>query len=354
MTATDKTETHSQHNNFDFLRILAAIMVLFAHQFALMRQDAPVFFPVGFGELGVAIFFSISGFLVVKSWINDPHIFRFIARRFLRIWPALIVVTCLAALILGPLVTKLTWSEYFHARETWSYFTTLRLNIQFQLPGVFLTNPYPAAVDGSLWSIPLEVKWYWILLIGGVLRVLKYKWLILAIFVALGVYQFGIYHAETNPEPNYSREYGLYFTYGVCLYLFHSYWIQKKMLGFVGVVVATCALVADHHPTIALLCALPYCVIMFGTLSTPVINRFGRFGDLSYGIYIYAFPVQQTIIWLNHGQYSLPVCMALSLTCTVFFAFISWYVIEKPAMRCKPKARPAKIKANASSLAAIL
>jgi peptidoglycan/LPS O-acetylase OafA/YrhL len=345
------TTPNSQHNNFDFLRIVAATMVLFAHQFGLMNRPTPALFSVGYGEWGVSIFFTISGFLVAKSWTNDPHIFRFMARRFLRIWPGLFVVTCLAALVMGPIVSKLSVSDYFHTPETWTYFNALQLKIQFVLPGVFLTNPYPTAVNGALWSIPLEVKWYWILLIGGVLRMLNYKWLIFAILISLAVYQFGIYHAETNPERNYSREYGLYFTYGVCLHLFHNFWYQKKTIGLAVISVGTCAIAAAGHPMIASWFALPYCVIAFGCISTPVINRFGRFGDLSYGIYIYAFPVQQLIIWLNQGKYSLPVCMVLSMICSVFFAFISWHLIEKPPMRFKPKTTSTKTKKDGFALA---
>ena len=347
------TTSHTQPNNFDFLRIVAACLVIFAHQFALMAQDAPVFFPVRYGELGVCIFFTISGYLVTKSWTNDPHIFRFAARRFLRIWPALLVVTSLAALVLGPIMTDLSLSSYFHSKETWTYFNALLLKIQFLLPGVFLTNPYPIAVDGALWSIPLEVKWYFILLIGGALRMLNFKWLILAIMAALAAYHFGIYHAETNPEQNYSHSYGLYFIYGVCLQLFSDSWQERKLYGFVIVSICAYAIHAAGHSLIALWVALPYYVIAFGSLSTPVTRRFGRYGDLSYGIYIYAFPVQQLIIALNQGKYSLPVCLLLSLCCAVALAYCSWHLVEKPALRFKPKTWSAKANREAPIFTAV-
>lgn len=336
------TFSENHHNNFDSLRILAAAMVLFSHQFALLGQPEPAILPAtSLGGTGVCIFFSISGYLVAKSWLRDPDIFRFILRRFLRIWPALFVATCGAALVIGPLVSTLTIDEYIHSEQTLRFFRTLYLKIEYALPGVFATNPFPNAVNGSLWTIPLEVKWYAVLLIAGVLRVLRYKWIVLAILFLLAIYHFGIDHAE----PNFLREFGLYFIYGVCMHLFHNAWNDKKIVG--AVVIGTLAFVIGFtgYPMIALLLALPCLVIVFGTTSTPVIRRFGRFGDISYGMYIYAFPVQQFIIWLSEvseDRFSFLTYLSLSFATTVLLAFASWHLIEKPVIQMKPGARSVK------------
>jgi len=337
---------NKHQNNFDFIRIVAALMVLFTHQFDLMRQPAPILFPIGFGELGVCIFFTVSGFLVAQSWCSDPHILRFIARRFLRIWPGLTVVTALAALVMGPLITSVSLHDYFHSGQTFNFFRSLLLEIQYVLPGVFATNPYPNAVNGSLWTIPLEIKWYEILLIGGVLRLLKFKWIIFTIMVLVAVYQFGIYHAETNPEPHYTRQFGLYFIYGTCMHLFLAQLTARRFLVGLVIIGAAILIYIAGHPIIALWLALPYLVIAFGTLQTPVISRFGRFGDLSYGIYIYAFPVQQLGIWLNQGRYPLVICLLFSLVVTVLCAYVSWHCVEKQAMKLKPRLNQTKPTAN--------
>ena len=331
------SSTQSQHNNFDFLRILAASLVLFSHQFDLLKLPSPAVLPVGFGELGVCIFFSISGYLVTQSWTNDPHIFRFMARRFLRIWPGLIVATCLAALIMGPAVSIFSFSAYFKNTQVFIYFQTLLLKIQFFLPGVFTDNPYPNAVNGSLWTIPLEVKCYAILLVAGALSLLNSKWLIFATFLVLACIHFRIFHTETHPGMNYLRNFGLYFLYGTCMHLFQHYWKSKKTVGLIIVCLLTYLATSLSQPLVALLIAVPYGVVVFGSTSTPFFNRFGRFGDLSYGIYIYAFPVQQCVIWLIHGRYSLWVHLALSFTATISLSFFSWHWVEKPAMKLKPK-----------------
>lgn len=324
-------------NNFDFMRLTAALMVLVQHQFDLMHQTVSSPFPIGYGELGVAIFFTISGFLVVQSWIADPHIIRFMEKRFLRIWPGLLVATCLAALVLGPTITTLGWQEYFSSELTLRYFRNLRLDIQYLLPGVFAANPYPNAVNGSLWTIPLEVKWYGLLLIGGVLRLFKYRWIILSLTILVAVYQFGIYHAETNPEPNYTRQFGLYFLYGICMYLLMNFWEQNFIKGVIITSIISGLFLMAGHSAIALWTLLPFVVISLGSKSVPVINRFGRFGDLSYGIYIYAFPMQQLMIWINRGRYSLTVCLIGTIVSTLLFAFVSWHLVEKQALKLKPK-----------------
>jgi peptidoglycan/LPS O-acetylase OafA/YrhL len=329
--------TQHPHNNFDFWRISAAAMVLVSHQFALLGKAEPSLVPgASFGFLGVGIFFSVSGFLVAQSWQRDPHAFRFIKRRFLRIWPALIVVTCLTALVLGPLISTLPVSEYFGSAETLHYFKILVLNIKYELPGVFAENPYPRAVNGSLWTIPVEVRWYWITLIAGVAGLLRFRWIVLFAMFGLAIYHFGIYGAETNPERIFGVEYGLFFMYGVCLTLYRDLWegrVSRLAFPLAGVALLFAAF---GHPFIALWVFLPFAVIASGVASSPVIRRFGRFGDLSYGFYIYAFPVQQLVVWWTYPSLSLPASLALSALGTIVLAYLSWHLVEKPALKLKP------------------
>jgi peptidoglycan/LPS O-acetylase OafA/YrhL len=150
----------SRSNNFDFVRLLAAGIVLCGHQFAVCLRPEPLSFGlITLGTLGVLIFFSISGYLVAQSWDRDPHVLRFTIKRFLRIWPGLAVVTFVAAFIVGPAVTSLSLRDYFSSSITWDYFSQFYLNIEYALPGVFERNPI-SAVNSSLWTIPIEVSWY--------------------------------------------------------------------------------------------------------------------------------------------------------------------------------------------------
>jgi len=325
------------YNNFDFLRIFAASLVLFSHQFAMLGLHEPdLFLSRSLGGIGVYIFFAISGYLISESWLRDPHIFRFIARRFLRVWPGLTVVTCLTVFIVGPVVTTLTVHDYFHSNQTFQFFKLLILKEDLMLPGVFATNPLADSVNGSLWTIAVEVKCYLYLLLLGALRILKLKWVVLAFLLFIVFFQFAILKIEVNHEPHFMREYGLYFLAGTCLNLFRSWWIDRKLLLLALVGILTVILNFAGHPMIALWVFIPATAIVIGNESTPVLRRFGRFGDLSYGVYIYAFLVQQCVVWYCGNGLTFAYGLALSAAITFVFAFLSWHLIEKPALKFKP------------------
>lgn len=120
---TEKIQPNGHQNNaFDFLRIFAASAVLYSHSYALYGLPEPYPLPgQTYGSLAVALFFSISGFLVCQSWMNDPSFSRFFIRRALRIFPGLLVVVILTALVIGPLFTTLTLQEYFASGTAWNY-----------------------------------------------------------------------------------------------------------------------------------------------------------------------------------------------------------------------------------------
>lgn len=198
-------------NNFDFLRFVAAYMVLFSHQLVLTGNSGPNITSFDLGKLGVVIFFSISGYLVTQSWDHDPSIWRFLAKRMLRIWPALIVVTCITVLFLGPIVSTEPINHYFINHKTWDYFRVLKLIIRYELPGVFVTNPFPNAVNGSLWTLPIEFRWYLILMALGVVGLLRNRFLLLIAVTALAIFVFVIKDAQNNPDWKLHLQLGVFF-----------------------------------------------------------------------------------------------------------------------------------------------
>ncbi len=331
----------ARHNNFDFLRVFAAFMVLFSHQYALNGLPEPLLGSKALGNVGVLIFFSISGFLVSQSWRNDPHWVRFVAKRFLRIWPGLAVVTLLAAFVLGPIVSTLSTSAYFAGPDFIDFFNNLKLMaIRYHLPGVFETNLYPKAVNGSLWTIPLEVRCYLALSLIGLIGLARRRWIAVLALLGLVAYYFGV----VRDPNNYQYQFALYFFLGTCLDVYRDKWDAQplKLLAPAAVLSAVAFLLGAVD--VGLLLILPACVIVFGTRSTPVVNRFGRFGDLSYGIYIYAFPVQQTLIWAGAAKLPFAVGLMLAAAVTVAFAWFSWHLVEGPALGFKP-GRRAKVPA---------
>src|SRR6188768_3368852 len=143
----------SRHNNFDLLRLLAAWAVLVSHSFAVLDQPEPLH-QLGstLGNVGVLIFFAVSGLLIRRSWEYDPSPRDFWVKRGLRLLPALATVGVLTAFVLGPLVTTSSPSAYFSSWQTWIYPVRLVLMFPFGagLPGVFEDNPMAGAVNGPL------------------------------------------------------------------------------------------------------------------------------------------------------------------------------------------------------------
>lgn len=325
---------HSRLNNFDFLRIVAAFLVLVSHQFALNGLPEPEVFQMSLGTFAVLIFFSVSGFLVSQSWRHDPYALRFLLKRFLRIWPGLAVVTLAAAFVLGPLVSALDAQAYFGHPDLRDFLRNLKVTtIRYVLPGVFEGNPHPRAVNGSLWTIPLEVRCYFALLAAGIVGLMARRWM-----MALGTLAFGIYFFGFAFDPkNYQYHFALYFFAGVCLDLYRRTWEAQPawLLAAAGAGSAAFHLLGMNH--VALLCMIPALVVFIGTRSTPVLNRFGRYGDVSYGVYIYAFPVQQTVVWMTGKDFPFVAGLLIASVATLACAFLSWHLVEHPALRLKSR-----------------
>ena len=154
-------------NNFDALRLLAALTVVVAHAWPLTGvSPSPMLGGIKVFHLAVFVFFAISGYLITTSWQRAPRVRRFLAARVLRIFPALILVVVLTVLVIGPVATTLPLGEYFTSPQTWGYLVTVTLAAAYQLPGVFDQNPLDV-VNGSLWTLGPEFACYLLVLTIG-------------------------------------------------------------------------------------------------------------------------------------------------------------------------------------------
>lgn len=326
-------------NALDLLRLIAAWMVLFSHQFVLLGLDEPLWLGrFSWGELGVGIFFFLSGGLVWCSWQRDPHLGRFFARRCLRIFPALVVVVLLSVLVLGPALTSLTWMEYWQAEGTWRYLKTLLLNNQKGLPGVFVHNPLADAVNGSLWSLGPEFLAYLILAAVGriFLKMHRDVAVIGLLLVMLGLLAWYVgEHGISKPH----LEVVVLFGWGVCW--LHWRWQRQHGMSFsrwgcltVALGLLLCLLLVDGLNRLVLLLHVALLVSLAYKVAWGQ-QMLARVGDLSYGMYIYAFPVQQTLIHFFPNWSFGPHLLSATLL-TVLLAWLSWHCIEKLALHLKP------------------
>lgn len=333
----------SKMNSFDLLRLVAATMVLYSHQFALLGMPEPSFFAWNtFGGAGVTIFFFLSGMLVWSSWNRDPDWFRFFQRRSLRIFPALWLAVVLTVLLLGPIVSTLPWRHYFGSMETWRYFTTAALLNQHTLPGVFKENFYPRAVNGSLWTLPVEFLCYASVAVVGGLRwapkgsMISVSLLIVVLLASLGPLFSG---ARFQPHFEMIAVFWWGVTYG---YFTQTVWrtTQDNMTALLLVMLSFLffAFVGERgFDRMAMLVSTLF--LVHGSRSVSVGGRLtDSLGDLSYGMYIFAFPVQQMVVHWGRGQnWSMSLHFYLSLLITSLLAYVSWHVVESRALLHKPK-----------------
>ena len=329
----------SHANNFDFIRFCAASLVLFSHHYALTGNGdlAPTFFQLNsLGDLAVSIFFCLSGYLVTQSWFADPHPVRFAQRRILRIWPALTVVVLLSVLVLGPLLSQLVLGAFFRHEHARLYLQNLIMLPFFHLPGVFETNISPA-VNGSLWTIPLEVQCYLALMVAGFVGILTSR----RHLIRFAILYIAVYTYWQRPEllgrMNHIFELGAYFAAGALLFATRDQWQSRSWQWCIAAALATLLCWQLELRYLAALIAVSWLTIYLGQMRTPIISRFGRYGDFSYGMYLFAFPVQQTVIYLYYPQLSFWPSMLLAFAVTLCCAVISWYWVEKPALSFKPQ-----------------
>lgn len=332
----------SHRNNLTALRWLAAGLVLYGHSFVLLGLPQPVFMSwTKLGPLGVYIFFAISGYLVTQSWESDSHSLRFLQRRALRIFPGLVVCTVLSVFVLGPLLTSLPLVDYFLSISTRKYFINIALYITYYLPGVFETNHLANAVNGSLWSLPAEFSMYLALALFGLMRVPRIGWLA----VVLGLMLLAKFWAMQTPDMLvvYGTDVrqvvicGVYFWVGAVFYRYRLSRLFTKTSIFVAVILWLCLSRWMDIFVMASWLILPFLALAFGLASNSWLSRLANY-DYSYGIYIYAFPIQQTVakFW---PQMPLGLYLAITATATLVMASLSWHWVEQPALRLKPTQR---------------
>lgn len=340
------TAAEHRSNNFDALRLFAALLVIWSHQFSVMGQPVHLILNGNEpGAVGVVLFFAISGYLVTLSWLADPNFLRFSARRVLRIWPGLCVAVLACVVVLGPLLTQVTQQQYWKSPVTWDYFSNLWLQTRYALPGVFETNPIASSMNGPLWTIPLEVTCYVGLAALGVIGATRTRWFGPVMFlVLLGYLQWRYMPHAGKPAPEWSSllQYSIMFAIGSSLACLRSFWITRRVIAAIVIVLAMWAL-REFGPSVMagqtpLMTAAALAVI-WGTACTPVLHRAGRFGDFSYGMYIYAFPVQQLVVWTFRNQLGFNTAISLTIVGTLILAALSWHLVEKPALSFKPRRR---------------
>jgi peptidoglycan/LPS O-acetylase OafA/YrhL len=330
-------------NNLSVLRLFAASMVLYGHSFIFLGQQEPLFLSwLPLGPLGVFIFFVISGYLISESWDRDPHLLRFFQRRLLRIIPGLTICILLTIFFFGPIFTTLPLKTYFIDKHTYGYLQNIVLHIVYYLPGVFEHNRVANAVNGSLWSLPVEFLMYIVVAAIGVMSGNRWVFAALAVISAATCLLWAQVSKEMVVIYNFDLRQGFlcgtYFWVGACVYKFKIRPYLTLPVGMLSIFIMLCLEPWTDLLANASWILLPIVVLTFGFAYSPWLSRLTVRGDYSYGIYIYSFPIQQAVVYIEPQieiRAYLLLCMSLTLIC----AIASWHWVERPAMSLKPRHR---------------
>jgi peptidoglycan/LPS O-acetylase OafA/YrhL len=331
-------------NNFDFIRFVLATMVIHSHCWQVLSGRANTD-PIGRylhgqnsgGGVAVAFFFALSGFLVVKSWQQSRTVGDFLRKRALRIYPALTAVCVLCVFIVGPLGGA-DLHTYFRSLHTYFFFGWLALHACITLPGVFTNLPTPW-VDSPLWTIPYEMLCYASVVLLGGLGVVRRRGMVLSVLLAL--------YAFINLRPHWDRSihyFGSltpmpplmsYFWSGAVVYLYRdviprSRWLLVLCLGL---------LAASRLINLNLVLPLcgTYCLFYLAFSRTFRLHGFGRWGDCSYGLYLYAWPIQQLLAQRLGTSIHPLTLFAATMPLAWIVAMLSWHFLERPCLSLKPK-----------------
>ena len=336
------TVAQGRDNNFNLIRMLAAWAVLVSHAYPIALGPGtpqPLKDATGYtlGTLAVFVFFAISGFLIAASFERARSHTDFLLARVLRLYPGLFVSLLLAAFVLGPAMTTLPVTDYLTGTDPYLFMLkNLALVLpDYTLDGVFTDNPFPS-VEGSIWTLFYEVACYigvFVLGIAGLLGNVRTMALLFGVYLA-GWIALDLAGDPIHPKLAALRELSLPFAIGTALYI----WRHQIRLS-VGILLAACAVTLALKYSvgpgplydIAFVLTLSYATFWLAYVPGGVIRQYNRLGDYSYGLYIYAFPLQGLVVALLPGSDVLTNIL-LATPLTLFFSVLSWHLIEAPAL----------------------
>lgn len=339
------------NNNFDLMRLSAAIGVIVGHSYVLLPTPGAediirslLEFDYS-GSLSVKIFFFLSGILVTNSFLNTPDIKVFLLSRALRIWPALFIVLLVSAFIIGPTFTNLSLTDYFADSRVVKYVgDSLLMNIKYQLPGVFSPNPL-TAVNGSLWTIPYEVFAYIFLACAGALGLVRHRLIatLLCVLIIIDpVLDTPVLFTwlQDNPEITFLAP---CFAMGVLAALYQD---DLVISGSAPVAFFILAYLFSQAPLKPLFFYAGLFSLILYIATRRSVVRLKPKADISYGVYLWGFPTQQCLVAL-FPSLGLAFHQSAAILIAAVLGWLSWHGVEKHAMAYAKRLRGNILNRNA-------
>lgn len=336
-----------QTNNFNFIRVIAAAMVIITHTYVLigLGTQHDFLYQLSNGEimistLGLRAFFIISGYLIIQSMEKSTSYGSYFKKRILRVFPGLIACILFIILVLGAIYTSKPIFAYYTSATTWKYLYNISLyKGVFIIPSVF-DDHIIQVINGSIWTLAYEFSYYIMVMVLCAIGIFKRKWIAGIVFCCffclqlLTIYtkvpgKFFYFLIYTDLQLDYFSDFGLFFSAGMLMYLYRATFTYTHRVAVLMLLFYICSIAAGV-PWVMKYVAIPYLIMYVAFLpSYGFITHWGKKTDLSYGIYIYGMPAQQVIIGFVGTSLHPELISLLSLVLVLPIAWLSWHLIEK-------------------------
>ena len=322
-------------NSLNFIRLVLAVLVIVSHSWAIGRfGKEPHFGQFSLGGFAVAGFFTLSGWLITQSRMSS-ELPSYLWRRFCRVYPGYLVALLVVGFVFAPIGSAVSSGDY-HLSNGFGYvMKNVTLNIRDYTVGSSLPSWSWPAWNGSLWSLRYEVACY--IVIGLVLTTVGRRWLKATSISGLAglTIAFLIWQAAGPRGMTFVPEFlGLapFFFAGAVLFAFRDQVPLRGIYAATSVAFAIFVVWTGVTPTLAAI-PIAYFLLWLGATLPAIFQRIGRENDLSYGAYIYAFPVQQLLALIGAAKFGVVFYIAVSVVSTLPLAAASWFAVERPANR---------------------
>lgn len=319
-----------QNNLVDLIKYIAAIMVILSHSHSLSNLSKDILsrnIPgASLGSFAVAIFFSFSGYYIMKSIMTKGDK-NFVKKRAKRILPELMIVVLLTILIIGPIFTNLSLKEYFLNPKTYIYLLNSIMIPYHNLPGVFLNNIYGSTVNGALWTIPVEFACYIMLFMCYRLSISKKLKGMTILFIISFICYFSLYYFKSTFLITTIRPI-MVFMFSALLFFVDNK-SSKGLIAFSLIGIILLCMKNSICYDLCLIICLPI-ILVYISKNILVKNKvFATLGKISYSMYLVGFVTQQSIISIYGGKMNPSINFILSALCATIIGFIINYFYEK-------------------------
>lgn len=324
-------------NNFGALRLVFATLVILSHSFPITQgwansePLARLTGTVAFGELAVDFFFLLSGYLITQSAEKSRGNIAYLKKRIARIYPGFIVASLVSIFVVGMLAGgRMNNDPLVEAARVCFGLVTLS---QPQLTGAFQGAHY-TALNGSLWTIRYEFICYIIVMVAHAAGLLRHRPAYLAIIAALFVTTALVLLPGMHPVAKAYNGVRLtaFFLTGGAFYLYRSNIRYDDRLAVVAALVLLASMSNAYTANVGIAVAGGYLLFWLGFRSLgSTIQGVGQKNDISYGVYLYAWPIQNLVAWYAPGV-SPWVVFLVSTPAAYLFGAISWVLVERPAL----------------------